>query len=268
MNESKPTHLDLFSGIGGFSLAFEAEGFETIGFSEIDPYASAVLRKHWPHVVNYGDVRNVTNVHADVLTGGPPCQPASTAGKRLGAKDDRWLWPETLQVVDSCRPKVCLFENPLGFTSLNGGMELDQVLSSLEAMDYKVPPPLVIPACAVDAAHPRLRVWIIAYINGSRKLQPQGFVQNKRGRNLHTSFQSRAIADVNSPRLERSITAKTSEADTGNRAITKKSQLRFDPSLLRSIHGVSDRMDRIKCLGNSIVPQVAQVFARAIRQLI
>src|SRR6478752_1115280 len=97
----------LFAGIGGFDLGLERAGMRVIWQSEIDPYASAVLRKHWPHVPNHGDIRAITAAtveRPDVLCGGFPCQPASVAGKRLGREDDRWLWPDYRRLVGELRP--------------------------------------------------------------------------------------------------------------------------------------------------------------------
>jgi len=157
----RPTHLDLFSGIGGFALAAGRAGFRTIGFSEIDGYASAVLRKHWPGVPNFGDIRNVRGVRADLVTGGFPCQPFSVAGKRRGAGDDRALWPEMLRVIAEVRPGWVLAENVPGIIS----MELDRVLSDLEGIGYATGT-LVVPACALDARHRRERVWIVGHRDG------------------------------------------------------------------------------------------------------
>jgi len=155
-------HLDLFSGIGGFALAAEWCGITTIGFSEIDPYACAVLKERWPKIKNYGDVRQITRETlvegVDLITGGFPCQPFSTAGKRRGKEDDRFLWPELLRVIKEFRPTWVLGENVAGFIN----MELDSAAADLAAEGYEVQP-VVIPACAVNAPHRRDRVWIIAH---------------------------------------------------------------------------------------------------------
>ena len=151
--------LDLFSGIGGFSLGLERTGgFETIGFCEIEKYPQRVLRKHWPDVPIYNDVRELDgSIDADVITGGYPCQPFSTAGKRRGEEDDRHLWPEMLRLIKAIRPRWVIAENVAGHIS----MGLDTVLSDLEAEAYTWWT-FVIPACAVDAKHRRDRLWIIA----------------------------------------------------------------------------------------------------------
>ena len=159
---SRRTHLDLFSGIGGFALAAQAAGFETIGFAEIDNYASAILKRHWPNVRNYGDVRTVPAIRCDLITGGFPCQPFSVAGKQRGTSDDRYLWPAMLDVIKKCKPAWVLGENVAGLVN----MELDRCFSDLENLGYEVQP-LIIPACATDARHRRDRVWIIGYAKHS-----------------------------------------------------------------------------------------------------
>lgn len=124
--------MDLFSGVGGFTIAAERAGWKTIGFSEIDPYASAVLKKHWPGIPNLGDIRGIHGVRADLVTGGFPCQPFSTAGQRRGASDDRALWPEMRRVIEEARPSWVCAENVPGIIS----MELDRVLFDLECLGY------------------------------------------------------------------------------------------------------------------------------------
>ena len=159
MNEN-PTHLDLFSGIGGFALAAGWAGFETVGFCDNEPYAQAVLKKHWPNVPIHGDIKALDGTAyrgVTLLTGGFPCQPFSNAGKRRGKDDDRYLWPEMLRVIQEARPAWIVGENVVGIV----GLALDQVCSDLEAEGYEVEP-IIIPACGVDAPHRRNRVWIIA----------------------------------------------------------------------------------------------------------
>jgi DNA (cytosine-5)-methyltransferase 1 len=161
----KPTHLDLFSGIGGFALAAGWAGFETIGFCDNEPYAQAVLKKHWPDVPIHGDIKALDGTaHRGVtlLTGGFPCQPFSCAGEQRGKDDDRYLWPQMLRVIQEARPAWVVGENVAGII----GLALDQVCSDLEECGYEVEP-IIIPACGVDAPHRRNRVWIIARILGN-----------------------------------------------------------------------------------------------------
>jgi DNA (cytosine-5)-methyltransferase 1 len=139
--------LDLFSGIGGFSLGLEATGgFETIGFSEIYPYACAVLKKHWPNVKNYGDIRTIPAVRADVVTASHPCQPFSVAGFGLGESDDRFLRPAMLKSLEASGAAWFVYENVTGIKS----MELDCLLDDLENIGY-TGQPFDIPACGVGA---------------------------------------------------------------------------------------------------------------------
>jgi len=162
--------LDLFSGIGGFSLGLERTGgFETVAFCEIEEFPRKVLAKHWPEVPCFEDVRTLKGSDigtVDVICGGYPCQPFSTAGKRRGKEDDRHLWPEFMRLVVELRPTWVIGENVAGHIS----MGLDDVLSDLEAEGYSARA-FVIPACAKDAKHRRDRVWTVGY---SEKLQRNG----------------------------------------------------------------------------------------------
>lgn len=161
--------LDLFSGIGGFSLGLERTGgFETVAFCEIDDAARRVLSAHWPKTPRYHDVRLVSADPGavDVVCGGFPCQPYSTAsaGKRKGAADDRALWPEMRRLVEESKPTWVIGENVAGFV----GMDFERVVSDLEAIGFEVFAP-EIPAAAVGADHQRARVWIIGYSDENRQ---------------------------------------------------------------------------------------------------
>lgn len=254
------THVDLFSGIGGFSLACEWAGVETIAHAEIDDYASRVLKKHWPSIRNYGDVRNVPALDSVwLVTGGVPCQPASVAGKRRGAEDDRWLWPEALAVTERIRPAWVLFENPTGILSLNDGVEFERICLALEGQGYEVQP-LVIPACAVGAPHKRDRVWIIAYTDSdSESNVPLNAREVSRGVETPDS-------NANSQRRQGGIKGLCAESPNGHGTPSSNSRaLEFNgfrdglpsPSICRANDGLPDLVDRLRCLGNAIVPQVA-----------
>jgi DNA (cytosine-5)-methyltransferase 1 len=157
--------LDLFSGIGGFSLGLESTGgFETIAFVEKDDFCQKVLKKHWPNTTIEGDIRNVKGdkYEADIITGGFPCQPFSVAGKRKGTDDDRYLWDETIRVVRECKPKWFIGENVEGLININNGLVLRQVQTDLEKEGFEVQC-LVIPASGIGAWHQRKRIWIIAH---------------------------------------------------------------------------------------------------------
>jgi len=150
----------LFSGIGGFDLGLERAGFEIIWQVEIDPFCNKVLAKHWPNVKRFLDVKTVGSKElepVDLVCGGFPCQPYSCAGKRMGAEDDRALWPEMLRIIQEVRPRWVIGENVAGFVN----MGLDNSISDLEREGYAVQA-FIIPACAVNAPHRRDRVWIVA----------------------------------------------------------------------------------------------------------
>lgn len=191
---NEPTHLDLFSGIGGFALAARWAGFKTVGFCEQDRFCQKVIAKHWPGIQIHEDICKLDGrqyAEVDLLTGGFPCQPFSFAGKRKGASDDRALWPEMFRVITQARPGWVLGENVAGIVS----MELDRVLSDLESLGYSARA-IVIPACAVDAKHRRSRVWIVANACSKRG---RGWIEAGR-RGKKTSFRSEAVGHSTSER--------------------------------------------------------------------
>ena len=154
------THLDLFSGIGGFALAAGWAGYQTVGFCEIEDYPRRVLSKRFPGVPCHRDIRELDGSiyrGVDLITGGYPCQPFSQAGQRKGKEDDRHLWPELRRVVAQARPAFLVAENVAGHITLG----LDEVLADLESEGY-AGRAIVVPACAKNALHRRDRVWIIA----------------------------------------------------------------------------------------------------------
>jgi len=155
--------LDLFSGIGGFSLGLESTGFfETIGFVEKDKFCQKVLKKHWSNINIEEDIRNVKGekYQADVVTGGFPCQPFSVAGKRKSTADDRYLWDEMLRVIRETKPRWVIGENVEGIVNINEGMVLRQVLNDLENEGFKSQC-IIIPASGIGAWHQRKRIWIV-----------------------------------------------------------------------------------------------------------
>jgi DNA (cytosine-5)-methyltransferase 1 len=162
--------LDLFSGIGGFSLGLESTGFfETIGFVEKDKFCQKVLKKHWSNINIEEDIRNVKGekYQADVVTGGFPCQPFSVAGKRKSTADDRYLWDEMLRVIRETKPRWVIGENVEGIVNINEGMVLRQVLNDLEKEGFKSQC-IIIPASGIGAWHQRKRIWIMAYSDSNR----------------------------------------------------------------------------------------------------
>jgi len=156
--------LDLFSGIGGFSVGLEATGkFKTIAFCEKDKFCQKVLQKRWQGTEIYEDIRNIdgTKIKADVITGGFPCQPFSTAGKRKGTEDDRYLFPEMLRIIKETQARWVVGENVQGIVNMSEGKVLQGIHNDLETIGYEVQS-FIIPASSQGAWHKRNRVWIVA----------------------------------------------------------------------------------------------------------
>jgi DNA (cytosine-5)-methyltransferase 1 len=159
-------HGSLFSGIGGFDLASEWMGWENVFHCEWNEFGQKVLKYYWPKAITYHDITKTDfSIHRgtiDILTGGFPCQPYSSAGKRLGKEDSRHLWPEMLRTIREIQPTWVVGENVRGLTNWNGGLVFDEVQADLEAEGYEVTP-FLLPACAVNAPHRRDRIWFVAY---------------------------------------------------------------------------------------------------------
>jgi DNA (cytosine-5)-methyltransferase 1 len=164
-------HGSLFSGIGGFDLASEWMGWENVFHCEWNPFGQKVLNHYWPKAITYHDITKTDfTIHRgaiDIITGGFPCQPYSSAGKRLGKEDERHLWPEMLRAIREIQPTWVVGENVRGLTNWNGGLVFDEVQAELEAQGYEVTP-FLLPACAVNAPHRRDRIWFVAYSNNNR----------------------------------------------------------------------------------------------------
>ena len=243
-------HLDLFSGIGGFALAARNVGWETVAFCEIDSYCQRVLAKHWPDVPIYGDIRTFNGLECDLITGGYPCQPFSLAGVRRGDGDPRHLWPEAFRLVRELRPSRAVFENVAGHIT----MGLDAVLSDLEGIGYTCET-FVIPACAVDAPHRRDRVWIICHSNRDRKSDVP----------IHAAVSKlQNVDDTNSAHGERGrLSSRTQQKHSD---IGGDGRWQAEPGVGRVANGIPNRVDRLRALGNAIVPQVAEVIFKAINE--
>lgn len=202
-------HIDLFSGIGGFSLAAHWAGFTTEVFCERDPFCQGILKRHWPTVPIVSDIHEFDGTRyagAELLTGGFPCQPYSVAGKQLGSGDDRALWPQMLRIIRECQPRFVVGENVAGIIN----MALDGVLSDLENEGYSTRA-FVLPACAVNAPHKRDRVWIVAVSNRGvcqpsaihrPGIRDQAALERPVNVAGGASHQSEALADANSAGLE------------------------------------------------------------------
>ena len=237
--------LDLFSGIGGFSLGLERAGMETVAFCEIEPFCQKVLRKHWPDVPIYDDIKELTNerlqadgITADIITGGYPCQPFSNAGQRQGKADDRHLWPEMYRLIKAIRPRWVIAENVAGHISLG----LDAVLSDLEAIRFTCWV-FVIPACAKDSPQLRDRVWIVAHTKGK-----QGASENIEQQSKKTSVPKKV------------------EPGGGYRWDVRPRNWEREPAICRVVDGVPGQLDRNRATGNAVVPQIPEIIGRAIME--
>lgn len=265
--------LDLFSGIGGFSLGLERTGgFETVAFCEYEPFPRAVLAKHWPNVPCFPDVRTLKGSDidgpVDVICGGYPCQPFSTAGQRRGKEDDRHLWPEFSRLVAELRPAWVIGENVAGHIS----MGLDDVLSDLEGQGYACRS-FIIPACAVDAPHRRDRAWTVAHCT---QLQRNGGAEDRQPRERQVSQPRKRggpqpLADADDAGLQ----GRSEARDTGRKRARGDKQLERctdmpraawlpEPDVGRVADGVPRRVDRLKALGNAVVPQIPEMIGYAI----
>ena len=177
-------HASLFSGIGGFDLAAEWNGWNNVFNCEWEEFPRKVLKHHFPNAKQYEDIKdfNATEYRGriDVLSGGFPCQPFSVAGKRKGTEDERHLWPEMLRVIGECQPRWVVGENVRGICSWSNGLVLEACYSDLENLGYSVQS-FIIPACATNAPHRRDRVWIVAHSDNIRTSSRLGEVQSKDG---------------------------------------------------------------------------------------
>jgi DNA (cytosine-5)-methyltransferase 1 len=232
--------LDLFSGIGGFSLGLERAGMKTVAFCEIDPAAQAVLRKHWPSVPIFSDVTKLTaeDLHEpiDVICGGFPCQDISLAGKGAGLAGARsGLWFEFLRLIKETRPKYIIAENVSALRSRG----LEDVLRSLNEVGYDAEWHCI-PASAVGAPHQRDRIWIVAYPNAS------GHPPYQHGADTHRSplIQEWQIQSLFESRGQ--------------------GWWASEPAVGRMADGVPGRTHRLKQLGNAVVPQIPELIGRAI----
>jgi DNA (cytosine-5)-methyltransferase 1 len=249
------THFSLFTGIGGIDLAAEWAGFETVGQCEWADYPTKVLEKHWPNVPKWRDIRSVTAESfyertglrtVDLISGGFPCQPFSTAGNRKGENDDRYLWPEMLRVISEFKPTWVIGENVAGIISI----ALDQVLSDLENINYSTQA-FVIPACSRNAFHKRNRVFIVANINSELRetYDNETKVGNK---------QIKAVPEE---------WGKFFIESSGNNTFAFRKE--DEPKLCGDDDGVRNRLDedRLKCLGNTVNPYQVYPILQAIADI-
>jgi DNA (cytosine-5)-methyltransferase 1 len=302
----------LFSGIGGLDLGLERAGMEVIWQSEIDPYACRVLNKHWPKVVNHGNIKEIdwTRVERpDVICGGYPCQPFSTAGQRKGEQDPRHLWPWVRECISVLRPRYAILENVRGHLSLGGTTVIREIASLGYCVEWRV-----ISAASVGANHRRDRVVLLAYPNdtgshttpiyptetgkptfvglGGRRedmantndagsgTPERGMVfrENKTTQALENgaegtfngpSGRGTEMANTTSPRREAfNLEAQTDGAENAIYAYLRTRRhyewWQVEPDVGRVANGVPARVDRLRGLGNAVVPQVAEIVGRLV----
>lgn len=283
--------LSLFSGIGGLDLGLHWAGFETVGWCEREPFCRRVMEHHWPGLWNHDDITTLDPDDAvrgcggiDLIAGGFPCQPVSTAGKRRGSADARWLWPDMARVIRGVRPAWVLAENVPGLRSLGA----DDVLGDLEAAGYACWA-VVVGAGHVGAAHQRQRVFVVAHDASVRPRQGRSAETETAGR-FQSGGAGEVEPDANGTRpqehvRERRNTLKERTSAIGSRWPVpiecdpepwEPARLVYQPRLRGSVDGVSARLDRLarrkrrerlRALGNAVVPQVAYVLGVSIRRM-
>ena len=253
------THGSLFSGIGGFDLAAQWMGWENVFHCEWNPFGQRVLKHYWPNADSHHDITK-TNFEQyanriDILTGGFPCQPYSSAGKRKGKEDERHLWPEMLRTIREVAPRYVVGENVLGLTNWDGGIVFDEVHTDLELAGYEVAA-VVIPAAAVNAPHGRDRVWFVArrvVADANGEFQQWRYGQRKNGKNK----QKNRIESFNEPTKWETFPTKPAVC-SGNDGV---------PDQLDGIAFSKWRHESLKAYGNAIVPQVALQIFKVIQRI-
>ena len=162
-------HIGLFSGFGGFEIAAQWMGWETVAWCENNDFCRKILSYYFPNSYKLGDIRNECFKRfkgIDILTGGFPCQPFSVAGQRHGTNDDRFLWPEMYRAIKESSPRWVVAENVRGLLSIQSGSVFEKMCTDMEDIGYEILP-IIIPAASVNAPHKRERLWIIAHSTDS-----------------------------------------------------------------------------------------------------
>ena len=281
----------LFSGIGGVDLGLERAGMTIRWQVEKDEWCRRVLSKHWPDVPKYEDVTTLTGhelERVDVLAGGFPCQPASVAGSRKGNEDvERWLWPHFEKLIRVLRPQIVLVENVPGLFTVNGGAAFGEIIGGLASMRYDCEW-TVISAADVGAPHLRKRVWIVADANRDRRPSdahddgPRGqqsdVTGGRRGdQRERQKATPKTLADTDGGRLDRigQPQQRPLQSASGDQSDRRRTHGRFfdaeiggewepEPNVGRVAHGVRNRVDRLKGLGNAVVPQIVEWIGQRI----
>jgi len=305
MNNKAKRHVSLFSGIGGFDLAADWIGWENVAHCEIDPFCQRVLRHYWPGAASFADIKQTDfkYLHGtiDIISGGFPCQPYSTAGERRGKDDPRHLWPEMLRAIREIAPRWVVGENVRGLVNWSGGLVFHEVQADLEAAGYEVLP-FILPAASVGAPHERYRVWFVAKnSNGAAdgNTQASGYAwkhgdfgtaskilasplahrkeqqqreQTEQG--LWAEFRSSAGTDTNTLRIGRFQGHGQPGTEQPTQRIPDWRDFPTQSPVCTGDDGIPDRLDgitvsrhrreSIKAAGNAIVPQVAYQIFKAI----
>jgi len=287
------THASLFSGIGGFDLAAEWMGWENIFHCEWNPFGQRVLAHHFPNSKSYNDITKTDfSIHAgqiDVLSGGFPCQPYSSAGKRLGKEDERHLFPEMLRTIKEVKPTWVVGENVLGIVNWGGGLVFEEVQTDLENQGYEVQA-YILPACGKNAPHKRERTWFIAHSISIGWNKINRFT-NGESNVINKISEARNVANTNSNGFQGSIQQKCNDKQRGNKQVINASQHLYSyesrmeaegwenfptqSALCGGDDGIPKELDNItfskwknesiKAYGNAIVPQVAYEIFKAIQ---
>jgi len=292
------THGSLFSGIGGFDLAADWMGWDNIFHCEWNPFGQKVLKHHFPKSISYNDITKTDfSIHAgqiDILTGGFPCQPYSSAGKRLGKADERHLFPEMLRAIKEVKPRYIVGENVRGLVSWGGGMVFNEVCDDLEREGYEVQSFLV-PAASVNAPHQRQRIWFVAYSNDKgrsgepREVQEEDGEISKRNYDAKPSYssdryvtnpKSKGLFGLHKTGFENNINRENTKIWGGASRYNKENNfINFptqspicggDDGLPRELDNITFskwRKESIKGYGNAIVPQVAHEIFKAIQKI-
>ena len=294
--------LDLFSGIGGFSLGLERAGFKTVAFCEIEEFPRKVLKKHWPVVPIYEDVRNVTRERLvsdgipriDIVTGGFPCQDISVAGNQKGIEAERsGLWSELCRIIGDVRPRYAIVENVTALISGNNGRWLGKVLGDLAEIGYDAEWHCI-SASELGAHHHRDRVWIICADTDKQRCNDRS--DNWQERHLQNDEEWQSKKDQRQGDEWKSRTSEACEvlsntmcegleghrfASKYDKAIQQKAKpivsidlqsgvsreyWSVEPKLGRVANGIPDRSHRLKGLGNAVVPQIPELIGRAIME--
>ena len=274
---NKPlTFGSLFAGIGGFDLGLERAGMVCKWQVERDEYASGVLARHWPSVTRWREVETFPpndggDWSVDLICAGVPCQPISQAGKRKGTADERWMWGECLRVVATFCPRFFVAENPVNLLNDDNGRTFTGIVRAIASLGY-VCEWHVIRAADVGARHRRPRVWIVAYPDELRReggnpsealqsLGEEGDEPTRSGKPRRSRRHPLAASTWFGDCLRRQREAAACVSGLPGAA---RLHWAAEPRMGRVADGIPSRVDRLRCLGNAVVPQITELVARAI----